>query len=54
MKTIQLFLLLTCYLNLTGCGQTGPLYLPGTPAPIYVPHEPEPNPTPDQDAEKTK
>lgn len=52
MKTIQLFLLLTCYLNLTGCGQTGPLYLPGTPAPIYVPHEP--TPTPDQDAIKTK
>jgi predicted small lipoprotein YifL len=52
MKTIQLFLLLTCYLNLTGCGQTGPLYLPGTPAPIYVPHEP--TPTPDQDANKTK
>lgn len=28
----------------TGCGQTGPLYLPGQKPPIYVPPEPIPEP----------
>lgn len=40
MKNYSLFLLLLT--ALTGCGQLGPLYLPGTPPPIHV--EPEPKP----------
>ena len=40
MKNYSLFLLLLT--ALTGCGQVGPLYLPGTPPPIHV--EPEPKP----------
>ena len=52
MKTIQLLLFLACYLTLTACGQTGPLYLPGSKPPIYVPNEPKP--TPDQEADLTK
>ena len=54
MKTSQLILLLTVLPTLTGCGQPGPLYLPGTKPAVYVPPEPapeskpkaEPNPNP--------
>jgi predicted small lipoprotein YifL len=44
MKTIHLFLFLAACSALTGCGQVGPLYLPGSAAPIYVPPEPKPEP----------
>ncbi len=33
----------------SGCGQTGPLYLPDAPPPIHV--EPEPDPEPDEGSE---
>ena len=36
MKAINLLVLL---LILTGCGQTGPLYLPDDTPPVYVPPE---------------
>jgi predicted small lipoprotein YifL len=36
------FALLLLSLTLSGCGQPGPLYLPGTKPPFYVPPEPEP------------
>jgi predicted small lipoprotein YifL len=36
------FALLLLGLMLSGCGQPGPLYLPGTKPPFYVPPEPEP------------
>ncbi len=38
MKTWTIILL---GLILTACGQTGPLYLPDEPPPIYVPEETE-------------
>jgi predicted small lipoprotein YifL len=44
MKTSQFFLFLVACSALTGCGQIGPLYLPGTAAPIYVPPEPKTEP----------
>jgi predicted small lipoprotein YifL len=40
MKPYKLLLLLLLNPCLAGCGQPGPLYLPGQAAPIYV--EPEP------------
>jgi predicted small lipoprotein YifL len=49
MKNYSLFLLLLT--ALTGCGQVGPLYLPGTPPPIHVEPEPQPEakkPVPEQ------
>jgi predicted small lipoprotein YifL len=53
MKTSQLFLFLAACSVLTGCGQLGPLYLPGTAPPIYVPPEPkaEPKPKPELKSE---
>jgi len=53
MKDARFVLLLTG-LILSGCGQPGPLYLPGDKPPIYVPPEaqpetktePKPAPTP--------
>ncbi|GAB4253936.1 MAG: hypothetical protein Kow0065_00470 [Methylomicrobium sp.] len=38
MKIVLLFIALSS-LYFSGCGQTGPLYLPGQPAPIKVPKE---------------
>ena len=46
MKTSQLFLFLVACFALSGCGQPGPLYLPGTVPPIYVEPEPAPEPKP--------
>jgi len=44
MKPYKLLLLLLAVSGLAGCGQPGPLYLPGHAAPIHV--EPEPAPKP--------
>jgi predicted small lipoprotein YifL len=52
MKIRQLFLFLAMISALTGCGQPGPLYLPGTAPPIHV--EPEPKPEPTSEPEKNK
>ncbi|MFA5922550.1 MAG: lipoprotein [Methylococcaceae bacterium] len=49
MKTRQLLLFLAACSALTGCGQPGPLYLPGTTPPIHV--EPEPEPEAEAEAE---
>jgi predicted small lipoprotein YifL len=46
MKTCQLLMFLALCPTLTGCGQIGPLYLPGTKPAIYVPPEPEPESKP--------
>ena len=46
-KSYKLGLLLTACLLLIACGQLGPLYMPGKPAPIYVPPEPK-APLPDK------
>jgi predicted small lipoprotein YifL len=46
MKTCKLLLFLPLISALTGCGQPGPLYLPGTAPPIHV--EPEPKPEPEK------
>jgi len=46
MKTSKLFLFLTAFSALAGCGQPGPLYLPGTTPPIHVEPEPAPEPQP--------
>lgn len=54
MKTKQLFLFLATCSALTGCGQPGPLYLPGTAPPIHVEPEPEPEPKPEPEAEPEK
>jgi predicted small lipoprotein YifL len=51
MKTTQLFLFLAACSALTGCGQIGPLYLPGTAPPIYVPPEPKAEPKPELKSE---
>ncbi|MDD1637603.1 MAG: lipoprotein [Methylococcaceae bacterium] len=51
MKTRQLFLFLAACSALTGCGQPGPLYLPGTTPPIHVEPKPEPEPEPEAEAE---
>lgn len=45
MNSPYLFLLTALYVVLSGCGQPGPLYLPGTAPPIHV--EPEPKPEPE-------
>lgn len=37
MKQLLILLFLSITALLTACGQTGPLYLPGTKPPIYVP-----------------
>ncbi|MFZ2404772.1 MAG: lipoprotein [Methylobacter sp.] len=49
MKPYKFLLLLLPYAALAGCGQPGPLYLPGQPAPIHVEpeHAPKPEPKPD-------
>jgi predicted small lipoprotein YifL len=44
MKPYALFLLLSLSLVLAGCGQPGPLYLPGQASPVYMPSEPAPEP----------
>jgi len=54
MKTTQLFLFLAAYSALTGCGQIGPLYLPGTAPPIHVEPEPKPEPKPEAKPEINK
>jgi len=54
MKTTQLFLFLAVYSALTGCGQIGPLYLPGTAPPIHVEPEPKPEPKPEAKPEINK
>jgi predicted small lipoprotein YifL len=52
MKPNKLLLFLLLNLGLAGCGQTGPLYLPGQAAPIHV--EPELAPKPEPKPEKNK
>lgn len=42
MKKSPFFYSLLFSILLTGCGQTGPLYLPDAPPPIHVEPEPEP------------
>jgi len=54
MKTSQLFLFLASCSALTSCGQLGPLYLPGSAPPIYVPSEPAPEPKSEPKTEKNK
>ncbi|MFU8788921.1 MAG: LPS translocon maturation chaperone LptM [Methylobacter sp.] len=44
MKPYQLLLPLLISAVVSGCGQTGPLYLPDQPPPIHVPPEPKPDP----------
>jgi predicted small lipoprotein YifL len=49
------FILLLLSLTLSGCGQPGPLYLPGTKPPFYVPPEEVTEPeAKKQEAEKAK
>jgi len=52
MKAYKLLIFLLLNAGLMGCGQTGPLYLPGQAAPIHV--EPEPAPKPEPEPEKNK
>jgi predicted small lipoprotein YifL len=47
MTNFRLFLILLLGWLMTGCGQPGPLYLPGSKAPIHV--EPEPKPESEKD-----
>jgi predicted small lipoprotein YifL len=56
MKTSKLFLLLAACSALAGCGQPGPLYLPGTTPPIHVEPEPAPETQPKSESgpEKSK
>jgi len=54
MKTRQLFLFLAACFALIGCGQPGPLYLPGTAPPIHVEPEPKPEPEAEPKPEKNK
>ncbi|MGY6276552.1 LPS translocon maturation chaperone LptM [Methylomonas sp. MgM2] len=37
MSLNRIFFLIALVVFLQACGQTGPLYMPGSPAPIYVP-----------------
>ena len=39
MTVNKIFFLLGLAVFFQACGQTGPLYMPGGPAPIYVPQE---------------
>ena len=50
-KTLTIIITGLLCLMSTGCGQTGPLYLPGQKPPIYVP--PEPIPEPEDEPEYT-
>jgi predicted small lipoprotein YifL len=52
MKPYKLLLLLLLNPVIVGCGQPGPLYLPGQPAPIHV--EPEPAQKPQPKPEENK
>ncbi|MCK9395246.1 MAG: lipoprotein [Methylobacter sp.] len=52
MKPYKLLLLVLLNSVVAGCGQPGPLYLPGQAAPIHV--EPEPSKTPEPKPEKNK
>jgi len=47
MKSYQLLLLLLINPVLSGCGQSGPLYLPGQVPPIHVQPEVKPEPKPE-------
>jgi predicted small lipoprotein YifL len=47
MITFRLFLILLLSWLAAGCGQPGPLYLPGSKAPVHV--EPEPKPEYEKD-----
>jgi predicted small lipoprotein YifL len=42
MKTCQLLMFLASCPTITGCGQIGPLYLPGTAPPVHVEREQKP------------
>jgi predicted small lipoprotein YifL len=48
-KHYKLFLFLIFNIMLAGCGQSGPLYLPGHAAPIHVEPTPAPKPEPKTD-----
>ncbi|TRW93289.1 LPS translocon maturation chaperone LptM [Candidatus Methylobacter oryzae] len=52
MKSYKLLVLLLLNPLIVGCGQPGPLYLPGQAAPIHV--EPEPVAKPDPQSDKNK
>ncbi|MDD1620086.1 MAG: lipoprotein [Methylococcaceae bacterium] len=39
MKTNNIVLTISVLLLLQACGQTGPLYMPDSPPPIYVPKQ---------------
>jgi predicted small lipoprotein YifL len=52
MKPFKLLPLVPLIMGLAGCGQPGPLYLPGQAAPIHV--EPEPAPKPEPKSEQNK
>jgi predicted small lipoprotein YifL len=39
MVILRFLLFIVFFYGVQGCGQTGPLYLPGTPPPVYVPDE---------------
>jgi predicted small lipoprotein YifL len=52
MKSYKLLLLLLLNPVLVGCGQPGPLYLPGQQAPIHVEPEPAQNPQPKPEKNK--
>lgn len=50
-KTLSVIITSLFCLVVTGCGQTGPLYLPGQKPPVYV--HPEPIPEPEDEPEYT-
>jgi len=52
MRICQLSLILLLGWVMAGCGQPGPLYLPGKAAPVHV--EPEKNQEKNQDQEQTQ
>ena len=52
MKPYKLLLLVLLNSVVAGCGQPGPLYLPGKAAPIYVAPEPAPEPEPKLEKKK--
>lgn len=54
MKHYKLLLLVLFNTALTGCGQIGPLYLPGQAAPIHVEPEPAQKPELEPKTDKTK
>jgi predicted small lipoprotein YifL len=52
MKPYQLLPILLLSPVMTGCGQPGPLYLPGSATPIHVEHEPKLKTTPQPEQAK--